>query len=397
MSSSPGTSERQLAQLSRRQLVDSNCSNIEHMTSATEELGQRIAAARREAGLTQAECAKLAGLHRSALAKIETGSRGVGATELVSIANAVDTRIEWLFNEAPAAVISRRRGRNLDAPGPSVDRMVERAARETEFLQRLGVGLELPSSPALDFPATSEDAETAASATRRLLGYNADEPASNLARAAEALGLLTFSLALGHNDADGALMLLNEGGVAVVNGSWAVGRRRLTLAHEIGHYVFADEYSTDWPVAQPQAEGLEARIDRFARALLLPCAALRDRWHGGEDILTDAVLIASEYQVDMTTLAQRLAELDIASADEVARVRRARTRQADVVDHGLIVPVELEPPKLPDAYSKAVLRAYRAEDISVARALALLFDTWDAAELPDLPKLPHDAIWSFVS
>jgi Zn-dependent peptidase ImmA (M78 family)/DNA-binding XRE family transcriptional regulator len=361
------------------------------------ELGQRIAAARRDAGLTQAECAARAGLHRSALAKIETGGRGVGAMELANIAEAVGARIEWLFNEAPAAVISRRRGRGSDAPSPSVDRMVERAARETEFLQSLGVGLEMPPSPAFDFPASDEEAEAAAATARRLLGYGDDEPADNLARAAEGMGLLTFSLALGDEGADGASMLLTDGGVAVINGARAVGRRRLTLAHEIGHYVFADEYSTDWIVAHSPAEGLEARIDRFARALLLPRAALRERWRGGDDTRTDAVLIASEYRVDMSTLAQRLAELDVAPAAEVRRVRQTRTRQADIVDHGLIVPVELEPPTMPEAYSKAVLRAYRGEEISAARALGLLFDTWDEEELPELPKLPHDAIWSFVS
>ena len=142
---------------------------------------------------------------------------------------------------------------------------------------------------------------------------------------------------------------------------------------------------------------MEARIDRFARALLLPQAALCEQWRGGDDTRTDAVLIASEYQVDMSTLAQRLAELDVASAAEVRRVRHTRTRRADIVDHGLIPPVELEPPALPEAYSKAVLHAYRAEDISAARALSLLFDTWDEEELPELLKLPHDAIWSFVS
>ncbi|WP_419854665.1 helix-turn-helix domain-containing protein [Candidatus Poriferisodalis sp.] len=360
------------------------------MALDTAELGQRIAAARRDAGLTQAECATRAGLHRSALAKIETGGRGVGAMELANIAEAVDIRIEWLFNEAPAAVISRRRGRVSDAPSPSVDRMVERATRETEFLQRLGVGLELPPSPAFDYPATDEETETAAAAARRLLGYGDEEPANYLARAAEGMGLLTFSLALGDESADGTSMLLTEGGVAVINGNRAVGRRRLTLAHEIGHYVFADEYSTDWIVANSQAEGVEARIDRFARALLLPRAALRERWHGGDDTRTDAVLIASEFRVDMSTLAQRLAELDVAPAAEVHRVRQTRTRQADIVDHGLIVPVELEPPTLPEAYSKAVLRAYRGEEISAARALGLLFDTWDEEELPELPKLPHD-------
>ncbi len=367
------------------------------MVPDTEEIGRRIATARQDAGLTQAECAARAGLHRSPLAKIETGGRGVGATELANLAEAIEVRIEWFFDDSPAAVVSRRKARGDNAPSSGIDRVVERAARETEFLQRIAVGLELPDTPELEFPPTHADAETAAVKLRCLLGYGADEPVINLARAAEQIGLLTFSLELGDTGADGASMLLAHGGVAVINGSRLVGRRRLTLAHELGHFVFADEYSTDWAIADAQAEGVEARIDRFARAVLLPEAALREQWRAGDNTRTDAVLIASEYRVDMSTLAQRLGELHIAPADELRRVRQTRTRQADIVDHGLIIPIELEPPELPDLYTRAVLGAYRTEEISAARALALLFDTWTEEDLPDLPTLPEDAIWSFVS
>ncbi|MCY4632852.1 MAG: helix-turn-helix transcriptional regulator, partial [bacterium] len=56
------------------------------MDARSSDLGVRIAAARRDFGLTQEECAERAGLGRSALAKIETGARGVGATELARLA-----------------------------------------------------------------------------------------------------------------------------------------------------------------------------------------------------------------------------------------------------------------------------------------------------------------------
>ncbi len=46
---------------------------------------------------------------------------------------------------------------------------------------------------------------------------------------------------------------------------------------------------------------------------------------------------------------------------------------------------------------KAVLELYRREEISAARALGLLLDTWEEEDLPDLPLLPADAVWSFVS
>ncbi|MCY4630062.1 MAG: XRE family transcriptional regulator, partial [bacterium] len=356
----------------------------------------RIAAARRDFGLTQEECAERAGLGRSALAKIETGARGVGATELARLADALEMRIEWFFDDAPAAVVSRRNAAEPGAPSPEIDRVAEHVAREVSFLQDIGE-LDLAATPHLDFPDTLEQAEDAAADTRRQLGYDGPEPAVYLARHAAGIGLLAFSRALGERSADGASILLGRGGVAVVNGSRSVGRRRLTLAHELGHYVFADEYSTDWNVVSAPAGQTESLVDRFARSLLLPAAALRDRWGSGDDTRTSAVLIASEYRVDMTTLAGRLSELELASAEEVATVRATRTRQSDIVEHGLVVAPELAPPYHTDVYVKAVLNVYRREEISAARALALLSDTWDESDLPDLPQLPADAIWSFVS
>jgi len=67
------------------------------------------------------------------------------------------------------------------------------------------------------------------------------------------------------------------------------------------------------------------------------------------------------------------------------------------VELGLLVAVELAPPMLPDAYVKAVLNVYRSEQVTAARALGLLLDTWQEEDLPDLHTLPADAVWSFIS
>ena len=374
----------------------SDCSIIEHMSRESERLGARVAAARRDAGLTQAECAARVGIARSALAKIETGTRGISANELVRLAQALEMRVEWFFEDAPRAVLSRRSAGEPGAPSLSVDLFTERIAREVEFLQRLGE-LELAETPAIAFPKTPEKAEQAAVEARRQLGYDHEQPATALDARASDLGLLAFAWEFGESGADGASVLLTCGGVAVVNGSFQTGRRRLTLAHELGHYVFGDEYSTDWRVAEAPAARREGRIDRFARALLLPAAALRNRWNGGDDTRFDAVRLASEYRVDMSTLARRIQELEIASPQELAVVRATRTRQSDIVELGLIVADELSPPRLPDTYVKAVLNLYRREEVSAARALGLLLDTWQEDDLPDLPPLPADAVWSFVS
>ena len=237
----------------------------------------------------------------------------------------------------------------------------------------------------------------AASTVREQLGYEHDRPVLDLTVGAARIGLLVFSLACGPGAADGASILLDCGGVAVVNGDRRLGRRRLTAAHEIGHYVFADEYSTDRNVLDASIRRSEAMIDHFARALLLLADALRARWRGGAHTRTGAVLIAADFRVDMSTLARRLTELELASPVEVSEVRSTVTRKADIVEHDLYVPTEMDPPDLPKVYVKAVLDAYRGREISAARAISFLLDTWVEDDLPELPMLPAEAIWSFVS
>src|SRR5262249_27063081 len=153
-------------------------------------------------------------------------------------------------------------------------------------------------------------------------------------------------------------VLLRAGGVSVINGDLRVGRRRLALAHELGHYLIADPYTTDWRVASTEADALEAHLDRFARALLLPEADLRERWAQwittpGETLRDAAVGAGSHYQVDMATLARRLTELGLVDPGQINDIREVQTKKADIVEKNLVVPRELEPVSLPRTYEQA--------------------------------------------
>jgi len=297
-------------------------------------MGTRVAEARQRAGLTQVELAAATSLDRSALAKIEKGTRRVSALELARIAQAVDERIEWFVAEAVPSVVSHR---NLVDPGsasPSIDRLADRVTRNVEFLQSQDPQFTLPELERLERPAGADEAESAALTVRRLLGFEGGQPASDLGAAASRAGILAFSFDLDHDAADAASILLPRGAVVVVNGSLHVGRRRLSLAHDVGHCVFADEYVVDWNVAGHEDGGTwEARLDRFARALLLPAGELRSEWlhlRERDDTRTAAVKVASRWRVDMSTLARRLAEIglvDSAEAQPVALIlARVRAR-----------------------------------------------------------------------
>jgi Zn-dependent peptidase ImmA (M78 family)/transcriptional regulator with XRE-family HTH domain len=363
-------------------------------------MGVRIAEARGRAGLTQAQLAAATSLDRSALAKIENGTRRVSALELARIADAVDERIEWFVTDAPPAVVSHR---NMLEPGtasPAIDRLIERLAREVEFLLRHDDRLTLPEVTGLDRPSNGDEAELMANKARVLMGVDPQQPLLRLADAAARVGILSFAFELGTGAADAASILLSPGAVAVVNGTLRVGRRRLALAHEIGHCLFADEYTVDLNVAEHnESDVWEVRLDRFARALLLPRTALERSWSDlrrREDVRTAAVKLASRFRVDMSTLARRLSELRQVDAEEAQSIRRIRTTRADIVELNLVVDDELAPPFLSRPYVQSVLRLYRSSTVSAARATDLLFDTWDEEDLPVLPELPEDAIWAAI-
>ena len=365
-------------------------------------IGQRIAEARGRAGLTQAALASAIGLDRSSLAKIEIGTRRVSALELSRIADALRQRVEWFLEDAPAAIVSRRNLQEPGSPSPAIDVKIERIARNVEFLETHDTNLRLRSPETLSRPATVSAAETTAGQARILLGLNGEEPFVDVSARSAAIGLLVFSLAIDGDAADAASVLLRQGGVALVNGHLRVGRRRLAVTHELGHYLFSDEFTVDWRIGeQDDPDAWESRLDHFARAVLLPPAGVRRAWderhQAGGDLRITAVKLASHYRVDMTTLARRLSELGMISQPQANQVRLVRTTKADIIEHGLLVHHELEPPDLPRPYVASVLRLYRSETISAARATDLLLDTWEESDLPTLPPLPEQAIWKFVS
>jgi Zn-dependent peptidase ImmA (M78 family)/DNA-binding XRE family transcriptional regulator len=365
-------------------------------------LGARIAEARGRVGRTQADLAASASLDRSVLAKIETGSRRVTALELARIADALSVRVEWFVVDAPPAIVSRRNALDPGAPSPTIDSAVERLAREVEFLVEHDDGFRLSGPEPLPKPRSLREAEELAQQARLLMGLDGAAPAADLARLVAGVGLMAFALDLGIDSADAAIVHLTAGGVAVVNGALHVGRRRLALAHELGHYLVADEFAIDWRVDEPDDRGaLETRLDRFARSVLLPESALRAYWDEcltrGEGERVAAVRTGSFFRVDMATLARRLHELRLASSATLEIVRRTRTTKADIIEFDLLVSDELAPPDLSRPYEQSVLRLYRSETISSARALEMLLGSLDEQALPDLPRLPANAIWGFTS
>lgn len=69
-------------------------------------IGSRIRQARKLAGLSQGQVAKLLSLHRPSVTEIESGNRKVSADEISKFADIFDVSTTWLLGEAEEKLAS---------------------------------------------------------------------------------------------------------------------------------------------------------------------------------------------------------------------------------------------------------------------------------------------------
>jgi len=85
-------------------------------------IAERLKEARKIAGLSQGQVAKMLGLHRPSITEMESGNRRVSADELARLADIYDVSTAWLLGEAPDTINAK-------------DPRVELAARELTKLK----------------------------------------------------------------------------------------------------------------------------------------------------------------------------------------------------------------------------------------------------------------------
>lgn len=357
-----------------------------------EEFGSRLAVARKASGLTQADLAREVGLDRTAVTKIESGARRVDSLELSRIASALQRPIDWFLTPSPRRVASRRAALDVSNERPA-DVQLEMLARDVEQMIELGA-IRLPdvARPA-GTVRTVEDAERAAYTAREFL-EQPDGPLRNLLRAAERLGVVAASLGLHDEKLDGSYVALEMGGVALINGGTPPGRRRFTLAHELGHHVLADSYSAEWIVAA-EDEDRERLVSAFAIHFLMPRDSIVRRWaelDGHHDPRRAAIVLGAEFAISWTAVCAQLRNLELIPEGARRTLVEQRPSKADFLELEVFVEEDLRPPSLSPGFSSAVVRAYRKHKLSRERAVELLRGTVEPQDLPRQDEIPLEAV-----
>jgi Zn-dependent peptidase ImmA (M78 family)/transcriptional regulator with XRE-family HTH domain len=362
---------------------------------SSQQLGERLADARKRAKLTQAEVAEGVGIARTTLVAIEKGERRPSNTELMRLGEVLRTPLHDLLRETLVRTEIAPRFRaafGVDKKSSPILETVERlrsfGARYAELerlhgLRRIPARLETLRTyrvepggrVVLDDRLAGEDA---ARTVRSMLGLG-DEPALHLDERFEVeAGLHIFYL--DRLPAKLAAFLLwsdDIGACVAINADHSFGKQRWSLVHEIGHLLRDPEAGDVLDEAESPNRAAEVFPEAFAIEFLMPAVGVHkrfaDRCRRGKFTVVDLYGMSCHFEVSFQAMALRLEELRLLPRGTYDRIARSQVRPRDLA---LAEPRPAPPPrrKLPERYVGLAVAAYDQELLSEGE-LATYLDT----------------------
>jgi transcriptional regulator with XRE-family HTH domain/Zn-dependent peptidase ImmA (M78 family) len=349
------------------------------------DVGERMREARLAAGLTQDELGAKSGLDRTMIVKIESGSRRIDAMELIRLSSALRVPVDFLLRPTPpvlsrrASVLAEHADTETAREAGRLDLALVAWLHDVQQIVELGVlqpGPLLRASTAVDSEAAARDL---ALWVREQLGLG-NEPIMSLVELCERAGQYVLVTDV---PGEGASVVDGDVAVAVVSLQGDPGRRRATAAHELGHLVIGDDYSSDLGVHTSRADR-EAVIDAFAAELLLPSRVLIAERDASETISRDELIgLAARYRTSWSLAIRQAAHagvLNLQDGRDWARSTPTRSEFMEAV--GWAPQPDLEAVRVPPRYAHAVIEAWKKGALTATRAVELMHGQITTADLP---------------
>lgn len=382
------------------------------------QIGARVAAARRGAGMTGTELGQQLGLGKDQVSKIESGKRRLDVSELARTAAALGVSVRHLLGQAdrPALAVAAHLA---NGTAPAATRCLRRRARQllelddllTQVADMPAAHMSPPGARVLEaarrdfarLPRTKVEARRQgrelAELTRAQIDLGSDAIADLAAIIEQHFGVDVALSPMG-TLADGLCVHSGPAALILASSDYSDGHLRFTLAHELGHHLLGDPREViEEKEHQMFADTIvECRANAFAGHLLLPERGVEAflGWLGeGRRNLTDRGLVAlmEHFGVSHAALTVQLNMLEWLTYEE-SRQLRENTRvhslvatHADVAPSGAATTVR-QTRRSPERLTRAALSAARARRVGLT-VVAVLLEREDDDQLWDYVMRPE--------
>jgi len=329
-------------------------------------VAERIAQARRGAGMSLRDVAGRAGVSAQAVSKYERGLDMPSSGVLLRLAEALGVQVEYFFRPRRVAVqvAAYRRQAPLTRKGEAfVVGQIQDWLERYLAIEEIVLGEEeLPFVPPQHVRTeieSIEDAERVADELRRSWDLGTT-PIGNLTELLEDKGI-KVGIIEGDPNFDGCTLLTEDGTpVIVIKRGLSGDRQRFTLAHELGHILLKVPPSLDE----------EQAAHRFAGALLVPASRVRDELGARRTSIQpfELHLLKHKYGLSMQGWVHRAREAGVMTEAKARQHLREWNRQGwRQQEPGTSLPAEQ-----PYRMERLILRACEEEIISDLKAAELL-------------------------
>lgn len=270
---------------------------------------QRIATARKMAGLSMDELASKSGLSKNAISRYENGVMKPDSSNLIKLSKALNVKVDYLFRKPTvelAEVAFRKKAKLGSKTIDSIKyRVIDRLERYLELENMLSVDNRF-TNPIADINIKNfHDIEIAADRLRQVwnLGLN---PISSVIEMLEDNFIKVVEVDEPIEFDGLSTFVDNKIPVIVVNQNFPIERKRFTLLHELGHLLLSlNPNYTD--------KEIENACNRFAGAILITKSKMISELGNSRKMiyLQELAEIQKEWGISIQAIIYRAKDLDI--------------------------------------------------------------------------------------
>lgn len=350
---------------------------------------QRLISARKAAGISQAAAAERLSISRPTFIAIEKGTRDVKPEELMTLAKLYNTSLNRLMRQhAPPTQVAPHLRAVVEREGEDAG-LDSAIAKLTGFVDDYMFLLDKvqghamptpPPQPARSPLPVERFAERQAIEQRHRLGLGDREPIGSLRKTLDEIGVHVFIDGLDSKLAGLYAYVENFGYCILVNRRHPQARRRWTIAHEYGHFLFdRNRRGVDYVEPMQRKPENERFADAFAMHFLMPSEGVQRRFHDtyqqkGDVSVGDVLRIADYYGVSLMAMVLRLESLGLIRRNSWDTIKASGAKVRDIrAESGIDEIGEQDSVEIfPDRYLMLAIEAWSSEKITTSQLAKLI-------------------------